>query len=180
MSYSQCFIETDLSKASFQSACDLSPGGLPAVQSFENYIGALSGGLENATLTFSVGMVQAQGYFTFASVVATDVFTINGVDFTCVASGAGANQFNVGMDDAETCENAAAAVNASVTALVAGVVTAEARTVGMAERVYITAVVPGVGGNLITLADSDSTISESGARLTGGSQGTVTTVNLGR
>lgn len=108
--------------------------------------------------------VAASGTFTLDTVIATDAISINGVTFTCVASGATGNQFNVGADDDETAENLAAAINASVTALVAGYVTASSA----AEVVTVTAVETGLSGNAITIASADATIVASGARLTGG------------
>jgi hypothetical protein len=60
----------------------------------------------------------------FASVVATNAITINGVVFLCVASGATGNQFNVGGTDTISATNLAAVINASVTAGIAGMVTA--------------------------------------------------------
>lgn len=108
---------------------------------------------------------KASGTLTFASVVATNSFVINGVTFTAVASGASGNQFNVGLTDAATAINAAAAVNASNTTLIQGYVSASADT-GV---VTITAYDPGQAGNCITLAGGTH-ITASGARLTGGSE----------
>lgn len=60
------------------------------------------------------------GVAAFSSVVATNKVTINGHDFTAVASGASGDQFNVGVSDTATAANAAAAINASTTSGVAG------------------------------------------------------------
>lgn len=107
--------------------------------------------------------IQASGTLTLSSTVATNAFTVNGVTFTCVASGAGANQFNVGADDTATAVNAAAAINASVSALVAGYVTASS-ALGV---VTVTAVDHGIFGNLVTITGTTNIVA-SGARLTGG------------
>lgn len=105
----------------------------------------------------------ASATLTFASTVATNSFVINGVTFTCVASGATGNQFNIGVSDALTAASAAAAVNASVTALVAGYVTAS-----VADAVVtITSDFPGLAGNQVTLSSS-ANITSSAARLAGG------------
>lgn len=109
-------------------------------------------------------MVAASGTFTLDTVVATDAVSINGVSFTAVASGATGNQFNVGADDAETAENLAAAINASVSALVSGYVTASADD----EVVTITSAFYGLAGNQTLIASADATIVASGARLAGG------------
>lgn len=105
----------------------------------------------------------AKGTITVATAIATNTVTINGVVFTAVASGATANQFNVGTD-AVTATNLAASINASVTALVAGVVSAAA----VGTVVTISAIQGGSLGNIITLASSGSTVNPSGARFTGG------------
>lgn len=108
--------------------------------------------------------VQASGTFTFASVIATNSFVINGVTFTCVASGATGNQFNVGGTDTLTAVAAAAAVNASVTALVSGYVTASS-ALGV---VTITSSNYGIYGNQVTISSPSGTITASGARLASG------------
>lgn len=130
-----------------------------------------SGGLKGATssrpsvvVSLPGVAVQASGTFTLTSVVATDAISINGVTFTAVASGATGNQFNVGASDTETATNLAAAINASVTALVAGYVTASS----LNTVVTVTAVLPGITGNAMTIASADGTIVASGARLTAG------------
>lgn len=126
----------------------------------------LGGGQTSPSVAVSVlgNTAKATGTFTLTSVVATDVITINGVSFTAVASGATGNQFNVGADDDETAENLAAAINASVTALVSGYVTATSE----AEVVTVTSAFYGTAGNMTTIASADATIVASGARLTGG------------
>lgn len=109
-------------------------------------------------------MVAASGTFTLTSVIATDAVSINGVTFTAVASGAGANQFNVGATDADTAVNLAAAINASVSALVSGYVTASAALT----VVTVTSAFYGLAGNQTLIASADATIVASGARLAGG------------
>lgn len=52
-------------------------------------------------------------YVTLAGVIANDTVVINGRTFTCVASGATGNQFNVGGTDIVTATNLAASVIAS-------------------------------------------------------------------
>lgn len=133
------------------------------------YIRSLMGGARSAKVVVGVNAAKASGTFTGTSVVATDAISINGVTFTAVANGATGNQFNIGADDDETMENLAAAINASVTALVSGYVTAEAA----GDVVTVTAVEPGILGNCITIESADATIVASGARLTGGDQGAV-------
>lgn len=107
--------------------------------------------------------VAASATLTFASTVATNTFTINGVEFECVASGATGNQFNIGASDALTAAAASAAVNASVTALIAGYVTASVS----GAVVTITSDFPGLAGNQVTLSSS-ANITSSAARLGSG------------
>lgn len=142
-------------------------------QRIVNYIQSLTTGSELAagagsppSIAISVqgNEAQATSTFTLASVVATDACSINGVTFTAVASGATGNQFNVGADDTETAVNLAAAINASVTALVSGYVSASSS----AAVVTVTSAFYGTAGNMTTIASADATITVPGARLTGG------------
>ena len=132
-------------------------------------------GAHQGAINVRTGAAKASGTFTFSSVIATDVLTVNGIDFTCVASGASDEEFNVGGDDTESAANAAAAINASTEAIVTDNVVATSS----GAVVTITARYAGTMGNCITIADSDSTITTSGARLTGGSDGTETNFDIG-
>jgi hypothetical protein len=135
-------------------------------------------GLFNGTrvgyVTVFTNGVQATGTITLSSMVATDTVTINGVVFTCVASGATGNQYNVGGTDTITATNLAAAVNASTSAKIANAVRASSAT----NVVTITAMPAAAIGNLFTLAISAHG-SVSGANLTGGTDGTVASRNFG-
>jgi len=113
--------------------------------------------------------VAAAGTLTLALVVATDTCIINGVTFTCVVSGAAGNQFNVGGTDTISATNLRAAINASVTAGVAGLVTATSATT----VVTVTASTTGTAGNGYTLT-GNAHITASGARLTAGAADTAT------
>jgi hypothetical protein len=122
--------------------------------------------------TFNGGVqangVLATGTNTIGAVVATNTFTLNGVVFTAVASGATNNQFNVGGSSAATAANLANAINISTSAVVVNNVIA---TVSGAV-VTITSREPGTIGNLMTMAQSaNQTLS--GANLSGGTDGTI-------
>lgn len=157
------------------------PGGKQQIgQRIADYVTRVFSGAEGSesasappSIAISVqgNEVRASGTLIFDGVVATDAFVINGVTFTAVASGATGNQFNVGADDTESAENAAAAINASVTALVDNYVTATGAagltTTGV---VTITSAFYGLAGNMTTLVSNDATITASGARLTGGAE----------
>ena len=131
------------------------------------YVRSIMGGAKQAKVTIGVNASQATGTITLASHVATNTVTVNGVTFTAVASGATGNQYNVGTDSV-TAANLAAAINASVSPLVAGYVTAVAN----GAVVTISAVTPGLAGNVFTIAVSANGTA-SGARLTGGDNGAV-------
>lgn len=121
--------------------------------------------------------VAASQTLTLSSVIATDAILINGVTFTCVASGATGDQFNVGADDGETADNLAAAINASATALIDGYVTA-AVTDDSPVVVTVSAAVKGIMGNSITISSADATITAGGTRLAGGAADS-TAITLG-
>jgi len=109
---------------------------------------------------------------------ANDTIIINGVTFTAVASGATGNQWNVGASATLSAAALAAAINASATALISGYVTAEA----VSGVVTITAAKAGRNGNCMTLAegvDGLTHMAVSGARLTGGTDGTEITHYFG-
>lgn len=130
------------------------------------FVKRIVAGWRPSKVYIGVNAGKATGTVTLASHVATDTVTINGVVFTCVASGATGNQYNVGGSDSITGDNLAAAINASVTALVSGYVTAA----NVAGVVTITAAQSGLSGNMFTLAISAHG-SVSGAKLTGGDNG---------
>lgn len=149
-------------------------GRTPVLQRLVNFLaGVASGAKPGTALLREESAVKATGTFTSTNAVATDAITINGVTFTAVASGATGNQWNIGADDDEDCENLAAAINASATALVSNHVTASAA----GNVVTLTAKFAGHAGNAITIASAGATIVASGARLTGGS-GTITSLTL--
>lgn len=135
-------------------------------------LNAIAAGLLPATVEVALGetaAVHAGGTATFSGVGAGDILTVNGVDFTCVASGATGNEFNVGGTDTVTAANCAAVINASVTAKIDGYVFA-----GSAGAVVIiSSIQSGNAGNMFTLAETSATITLSGAFLTGGSGGDV-------
>ena len=144
-----------------------------------NYLHALGGGVRKASLEVDAAMVYASGTITFSAVAsANDTLLVNGVTFTAKASGAGANEFNIGASATASATNLAASINASVTALVSGYVTA-ASAAGV---VTVSAARAGTAGNTSTIAegvDGGSVITVSGARLTGGTNGTVKTYAFG-
>lgn len=122
-----------------------------------------SGSAPSVAISIHGQATPASGTFTFSSIANTNTLAINGVTFTCVTSGATGNQFNVGASDTEAATNAAAAINASATALIAGYVTANS-ALGV---VTITSVARSITGNQTTITGGTH-VTASGARLTGG------------
>lgn len=130
----------------------------------KNVIKAVTSGVRPGTIQTKANAVKATGTVTLVSHLATHTVTVNGVTFTCVASGATGNQYNVGASDSLTAVNMAAAINASTDT--DGLVLA---TAGVAS-VTLTALVPTELGNAVTLAISAGG-SVSGARMSGGTNG---------
>ncbi len=166
------------------------PGGKQGIaQRLAQYVERVASGNEVAlsagnppsiALSVQGNAVQAHGTLVFNTVIATDAFKINGVTFTCVASGGSGNNFDVGADDVETAENAAAAINGSVTALVAGYVSATSAagltTTGV---VTVTSAFWGKSGNQTLLESLDVTITASGTHLASGAvDATAQTLNF--
>lgn len=123
---------------------------------------AASGMLDQMTMTYDDTPLAASGTWTTASGSGSQTCTINGVVFTSVWA----------TSDTVAAAAMAALINASVSALVSGLVTATA-ALGV---VTITTTRLGVFGNAVTLAASGTGATASGARLTGGSNGTTTTM----
>lgn len=127
-------------------------------------------GSHPASVLTRINSVKATGTITLSSHVATDTVTVNGITFTCVASGATGNQYNVGADDTATAVNLVAALNANTT--LDGMIVATS-ALGV---VTVTALVPGELGNAITLAISAHG-SVSAARMAGGTNGDTETTH---
>ncbi len=166
--------------ASFETAGGSQPIGNRIINFITSLITGTEGALgRNAPPSIAISIqeneVQAHGTLTTTSAIATNTFTINGVTFTAVASGATGNQFNIGGTDTITATNIAAAINGSVTALVAGYVTATSAI----NVVTITSAFYGLSGNQTAIASGQGTIVASGARLTAGAaDATAQTLNF--
>lgn len=136
----------------------------------KNYLKNLISGAHPASIQTKINAVKASGTITLSSHVATNTVTVNGIAFTCVASGATGNQYNVGADDTETAVNLAVALNANTT--LDGMISASAAS-GV---VTLTALIPGEIGNAVTLAISANG-SVSAARMAGGTNGDTETTH---
>lgn len=121
------------------------------LQGIANFIGALQGGMRS----FSSGRItvttKATALLTLTGLpVAAETFTLNGVTFTARASGAVANEFNIGASATATATAIAAAINASVTNGVKDAVTATSS----AGVVTITAITDGYSALGYTISES--------------------------
>lgn len=131
----------------------------------KDFFKSLTSGIRPARVRTENNAIKASGTLTGTSVIATDAIAINGLTLTCVASGATADQWNLGASDALTMAALADKINGH--ASLAGIVTAAA--VDTVVTVY--AGRPGAIGNCITLTSADVTIVASASKLAGGSDG---------
>lgn len=137
-------------------------------------IGDMVDGSQVAYTKISTGAVQATDAVTFSSFVEDDTVTVNGVVFVGKNSPSTSLQFGIGLDDAATALNFATKINASAVAKIVGVVSASAAST----VVTLTAVQPGLAGNVLTLAISAHG-SVTDAYFAGGSDGSQVAVNYG-
>lgn len=137
----------------FKSQCPMAVGGQDAMQSVINFMnGVVSGALPGgASLSWQVGAVKAAGTATFtgAGPANGETCTVCGVTITAVTADAGENEFDISATPATVAANFAAAINESSD--LTGIVTAEAE-LGV---VTVSAVVPGLIGNGLVMADVD-------------------------
>lgn len=172
MSFQRLIIESPLTADGFKSVCNLAPGQLDALQSFENYLGAVSGGNESAKLSFQVGAVKATATIvSTGAATAAQTMTILNVTLTAVASDPGQNEFVPSGTVGTQAANIAAAINASDD--LAGKVTATA----LAGTVTVASVVPGLIGNGLQIADVNLANVAVNA-FSGGADGTSYTLNF--
>jgi phage tail sheath gpL-like len=143
------------------------------------YFKELAIGTKSASVEVSTGAgnpVAASGTFTLASVAADDAVTIGGVTLTAKASPAGEAQWSQAGTDAVDAAALATCINAhSVLSLVVSATSAS-------NVVTVTSKVPGLIGNRIAITETGTSITASGALLTGGTGGgsdTAVTYSLG-
>lgn len=150
-----------------------------ALLSAARWFERMASGIDAASVEIAAAgavSTRATGTATFLNVVATNAVTINGVAITAVAGAPAANQFQVGGTDTISAANCAAAINASVTALVKGYVTATSN----GTVVTISAMAPGLAGNMFTLAKVGVPVTVSGANLAGGTGDNIAAVTCSR
>jgi hypothetical protein len=137
------------------------------------YFGGAAAGDKSMSVVCQSNGVAASGTITFASFANNDTITVNGVVLTGKTSPTLATEFAVGASNTACATNAAACINAQSTTLAKSVVASSSLAV-----VTVTANVPGLWGNLGTLAISAHG-SVSGANLSGGTLGAVATISAG-
>jgi|GEM_PF-931192 len=109
--------------------------------------------------------ISATGYIQFDGLPsANDTITLNGKVITYVASGAGADQINIGQDVLTTINNTVTVLNGHADA---NILLATYSSNGY-NQVIITHDTPGTGGNSWTLVESGVNLVVSGATLAGG------------
>lgn len=125
-------------------------GAQNALNLIRNHLaGGLNGAQGLSAFTWRDTAVAATGTITLASCAAGTVILVNGVPFTAKGSAAttGNNEFDVSGADSADATALAAAINASATAGVAGVLTASANSA----TVTVTSSLPGLAGNAIKI-----------------------------
>ena len=154
-----------------------STGNKEALEAIVNMAQAIAGGALNAAVNLKVGCDYASITGTFSGNPSnTNTVTIAGQTIESVTSGAGANQFDIASGAPANAAAMVAAINAS-TVLNKWVIASADGAV-----VTIRALVPGVLGNAITLADNMNNFAWAGSatRLAGGDQDTNYTYVCGR
>lgn len=151
MSLQLILIDTDLSKAQFQSVVPMAAGPIEGLQSLENFVVALEGGNQNADLTAQVGALQATATVTMTGTAGNnETMKLCNQTLTAKTSGAVAadGEFNISATPNTQANSLVTAIN-SMTEL-QGLVTAARTGTGV---VTITAVMPGILGNAFECAD---------------------------
>lgn len=114
-------------------------------------IAAVTAGAAGNNIALAVGQASiTRSGATLTGGSDADTITVNGVVFTAVSGAPAANQFQVNADNNVVATNLRNAINASVSAGVAGVINATSAL----KVVTIAAVTPGTAGNALTLTES--------------------------
>lgn len=167
MSKQLILIDTDLSKAGFQSVCPMEAGPVEGLQSLENYIVALEGGNQSADVSAKVGAISATATFTITSTGPTNgqAGTLLNTTLTAVTSSAdpALGQFNINATPATVAASMVLAINA-----VLGDKVLATAALGV---VTVTALVPGVLGNGLQISAGNLSNTSAGA-WANGSDGT--------
>lgn len=117
--------------------------------------------LDNGTATGDVVGVKATGTFTFSGglPIAAQTMEVNGTTYTFVASSAGPTEITIGANETATAANAASIISAN---------DPEVDAVNVGGTLTISAANTGEYGNAITISESATNVTVSGATLSGG------------
>ena len=146
-----------------RSDLNLEADSLDSLVRLGRYIGNT---VQSKNVEVGAGETRATGTVTFSSFVQPNTVTVNGQALTGVATPSGVAEFAIGGSDTLTALNFAALVDDGGIAVFFGIVSADSSST----VATLTADVPGVIGNAITLAISANG-SVSGSRLSGGNDG---------
>lgn len=146
-----------------------------------DYLDAVGLGTQSASIVSSNVAVTAFSTLALSGggPANNETFVVNGVTFTCKTSGATGNEFNIGADNTATAVNIAAAVNASATAGIPGIVTATSS----GAVVTLSAAIPGRIGNAVTITESLANTAlgnATGGRFNSGADSNQVTWSFGR
>jgi phage tail sheath gpL-like len=148
-----------------------------AIRELINLMEGMASGTYNGAMNVKLGAVQASKTGTFTgNPTAADTVTVNGVAFTARASGAVANEYNIGADATANAAALAASINASVTAGIVDVVLASS-ALGV---ITFKSKQAGKVGNSIVLSESTGNFTLAGTVLAGGTQSTNKTYLFGK
>lgn len=143
---------------------------LAAIRPEDTILAALNnnaGTITDITGTMSIDSLKASGTVTVGAAVANDTVTIAGMLFTFVASKTNPLDYTkvvIGVNAEATAINLEAALKARLAQTANPTITVTRATAVLT----ITAVAEGVGGNSIALAEVGTSVTISGATLTGG------------
>lgn len=167
-------IDTNLPVGTLQNVLsDSSSRPHPEAQKVINFVRGLNSGARSGLMKAGVvdsgasDAVSASQTATFSgAATAADTVTINGVVLTAVSNVTTPtnNQWQVGTSAATAATNLVAAINASTTDNLSGTVSASAS----GAVVTVSCLIPGVIGNVLTIAKSSTAITLGGALLAGG------------
>jgi len=144
-----------------------------------SYFRDLATGVHSASVDVQTGAansVAASGTFTLSSVPVDDTVTIGTVTLTAKASPANENQFSQAGTNTQDAASLAAVINAH------SVLSLSVSATSDGAIVTVTAKAKGTIGNMIPISETGSSITASGAFLTGGTGGgndSVVTYSLG-
>ena len=172
MTISNITLNTVAAKSTLVSILNLAEP-LEGAISLANYFNALAGGNQNAVVTLDIGAVAASNALSFSTVgTNSETVTINGVVLTAATSGNGTTSFTVGTSATTSATALKSCINANAT-LTNQVIATSAGTV-----VTVTSKVAGFIGNAMTASESLNGGAWASAIFTGGTKGSIGTLNL--